>query len=88
MPYQQKSKIYFHVSLDRNCADLLIQDAQDNGFRPAAWIRELMHRHLRSDQSSVSELYEWARQADEQAWTDSYAKRFESRKKPSVEEGS
>lgn len=88
MPYQQKSKIYFHVSLDKNCAELLVRDAQVNGFRPAAWIRELTHRHLRSEQSSVFDQYEQALEADEATWMDSYRQRFEKRKKPSVEQSS
>jgi len=88
MPYQQKGKIVFHVSIDPHRAALLVEDARSNDSRPAAWIRELVHRHLASDNSSVSNLYEDARAADDQAWMDSYKTRFEGRKKSSVQEGS
>ena len=88
MPYQQKGKIVFHVSIDPNRAALLVEDARANDSRPAAWVRELVHRHLASDASSVADQYEDARAADDKAWVDSYKTRFEGRKKSSVEEGS
>ena len=79
MPYQQKNKIYFHVSLDPCRAELLAQDARLNHTRPAAWIRELIYRHL-AENSSVTEHYEEARELDDAAWMDTYRQRSEKQK--------
>ena len=84
MPYQQKGKVMFHVALDPNLAALLVKDAYVNNSKPAAWIRELVCRHIASSDCDFNTLYEEAKQADSKLWSDSYSTR---RKKPSVEEG-
>lgn len=85
MPYQQKGKVMFHVALDPHLADLLVRDAYSNNSKPAAWIRELVCRHLASSDCDFSEMYEDAKLADAKLWIESYNSR---RKKPSVQEGS
>lgn len=75
MPYRQKGKVVFHVSLDPNCADLLIQDATNNDKQPGPWIRELLHQYISSDRCSTSDLYEQAKNADQEAWRQSYKNR-------------
>ena len=75
----------FHVALDPHLAALLVEDAYANNSKPAAWIRELVCRHIASSDCDLNSLYEEAKRADQKLWSDSYATR---RKKSLVEEGS
>ena len=79
MAYKQKNKLFFHISVDPSRAGLLIQEAEARDLKPAALVRELVHKFLASEECSLSHLYEDAKSSDRQLWEDSYKHRFKNR---------
>jgi len=73
------NKAHYHVLIDPNRAELLLEKAAEADQRPAAWIREAVYSELKRISSPT--VYSEAEAQDLARWRQSVRKQVEGRTK-------
>jgi len=77
MATRHGNKSYFQILLDPHRAELIVQQADQAGVKPTAWMRDALYETLK--RKLPSSIYDEATAKDEVTWRETVRKRVEGR---------